>query len=108
MFTRYPRTSGDKEYICLIRYWYDYIGDLGSYLKPPPLKLNAHMQSLTLFQMNDEHPRNNNHTSISQSEIAISNFPLAAGLPLATGLKIIQQTKHWKTGVAIITKLNVA
>lgn len=55
--------------------------------------------------MNDGQPRNDNHKSILRNENSISVFPLTAGLPLATGLKTIQQTKHWKAGVAIITKL---
>jgi len=55
--------------------------------------------------MNDGQPRDDKHKSILQSENSISVFPLTAGLPLATGLKTIQQTKHWKAGVAMITKL---
>lgn len=80
-----------------MNYAYDYLkGGIG-YLSLPFLRLNQRLQTKEFLKIIGQHDHNEKCTQ--RSDNAIDIFPLAAGLPWATGILSCRQNKHWEISI---------
>ena len=79
----------DLELLCPVRYVYDYLPHSSEWLKSQPLSLNRVFPKPV-----DDGPRLTDRSAKGGNSICLS--PLAANLPLHTGLEVYRQNRHWR------------
>ena len=67
--------------------------------------MNDHMKSLKFLQTDYKEAQDQSPNANLLNANAIEIHPLAAGLPLSTGLQFFWQTKHWKAALKMTTEL---
>lgn len=80
-----------------MNYAYDYLNGGIGYLSLPFLSLNQRLQTKEFLKRIGQHDRKEKRTE--RSDNAIDLFPLAAGLPWASGILSCRQNKHWKISI---------